>query len=563
MRQPTLTRLGRSAVAAALSLGIIAIASGASGTEVHRHSHARPRAQSPSIMIRGTVVAENSSRHTLVVSLRSGELRTLRFSTTRRVKVGSQISSRTKKLADGTLGASTLTINASARSARLHATVISNHANRLELSGGGSVFAVSGSRISPKTSGTSSPQPGDIVDVSVDIQHGSLDETSVQVVGTSSMIGLDGVLASLSPTSLTINVDAGATTTVVIPTSITLPSTIAVGDRVELLVAYANQVFTLVTITDDQAAANDSSTGVTQSGGDQSANIEIEGLIAAADATSLTIQPGDSAASVTVAVPATLTLTPLSIGDQVHAVAIMVGGVLTLVSLKIQTPEGDQGQSMTTEAEGQVVSVSPTALVIQPSDGATPISFAVPATIDVSTIVVGDKVHARGTLVGGALTLTSFRVQGSDGSQIGDNTTEVDGVVTAVSPTNLTVTPEDQAAAVSITVPTTLDVSSITVGDQINATATIMNGTLTLQSFETQSPDQGQGAGTFTASGVVTAVSTTSLSIQAGDQSNQVTFVVPPTVNVSSISVGSQVEVSAQAVAGVLTLASVHALNSD
>ena len=134
---------------------------------------------------------------------------------------------------------------------------------------------------------------------------------------------------------------------------------------------------------------------------------------------------------------------------------------------------------------------------------------------------------------------------------------------TAVSPTNLTVTPEDQGAAVSITVPTTLDVSSITVGDQIKATATIVNGTLTLASFETQSPDQGQSAGTFTASGVVTAVSTTSLSIQAGDQSNQVTFVVPPTVDVSSISVGIRVMVTAQVVAGVLTLASVHALSSD
>ncbi|MHB8379089.1 MAG: hypothetical protein ACYDB2_04095 [Acidimicrobiales bacterium] len=447
------------------------------------------RAQS-STVIRGTVVADNGSRRTLVVSLRSGELRTLRFSTTPRVAVGSQISSRAIKLADGTFRASTLITGARARSARLRATVISSRGNRLELSGGGSVFAVSGSgsRISPKTSGSSSPQSGDVVDVVVDIQHGSLDETSVQVVGTSSMIDLEGVLASLSSTSLTINVDAGATTTVVIPTSITLPSTIAVGDKVELLVAYANQVFTLVTIGDDQAAANNTSSGVTQTGGDESSNIEVEGLIVAADATSLTIQPGDSEAPVTVVVPSTMTLAPLSVGDQVHVTASLAGGVLTLISLEIQTPEGDQGQSMMTETEGQVVSVSPTTLVLQPSDGASTISFAVPTTVDVSTIVVGDKVHVSGALVGGTLTLTSFSVQGSDGSQNGDNATEVDGVVTLVSPTSLTVTPEDRAAAIAITVPTTLDVSSITVGDQIKVTATIVNGVLTLQSFEIKSP---------------------------------------------------------------------------
>ncbi|MDH2903820.1 MAG: hypothetical protein PXZ08_07710 [Actinomycetota bacterium] len=210
---------------------------------------------------------------------------------------------------------------------------------------------------------------------------------------------------------MTINVNEGASTTVAIPSSITLPSTIAVGDQVELMVAYANQTFSLVTIVDDQSAANNNSAGVSGSDQNQNSTIDVEGLIVSTDATSLTIQPGDNAASVVVAVPSTMTLAPIVVGERVHAVAGMVAGVLTLLSLDVQGPEGDQGQSISTEAEGQVVSVSPTSLVIQPSDQSTPISFVVPTSLDVSTIVVGDQVQAKGVLSGNALTLTEFEIQ--------------------------------------------------------------------------------------------------------------------------------------------------------
>jgi hypothetical protein len=254
-----------------------------------------------------------------------------------------------------------------------------------------------------------------VVNVNADVQGGSIDETSLQDLSTSGMIGLEGVLTSLSSTSITLNVNEGATTSVSIPPSITLPSTIAVGDQVELLVAYANQAFTLVTIVDDQAAANNASTGVTESDQNSNSTLQIEGLVTAADATSLTIQPGDGAAAVVVAILSTLTVAPVAVGDRVHVVAEMVAGVLTLVRLDVQGPEGDQGQSMTTEAEGQVVTVSATLLVVQPSDAGTPVSFAVPSSLDVSTIAAGDQIHATGELSGSVLTLTHFEVQGQDG----------------------------------------------------------------------------------------------------------------------------------------------------
>ncbi len=398
--------LTRSVVAAAISLSILGSASSASAAG----SRANVQLQSKAVTVQGTVLSDNSARRTVVVALHSGLVRTLRFSSPRHVAIGTQISSHASRLGDGTYRATTLQVRAKTRSAHLRATVAANRGRRLELSSGASVFFVTRSRISSHDS-SSNPPIGEVVNVNVDVVNGALDETSLQAVGVSGMIDLQGALSALSSTSLTINVNEGASTTVAIPSSITLPSTIAVGDQVELMVAYANQSFSLVTIVDDQSAANNNSTGVSGSDQNQNSTIDVEGLIVSTDATSLTIQPGDNAASVVVAIPSTMTLAPLVAGERVHAVAGMVAGVLTLLSLDVQGPEGDQGQSITTEAEGQVVSVSPTSLVIQPSDQSTSISFVVPTSLDVSTIVVGDQVQAKGVLSGNALTLTEFEIQ--------------------------------------------------------------------------------------------------------------------------------------------------------
>ena len=409
MSQTLKQTLTKSVAAATISVSVLASASGAFAAS----SHSNVRTHSPTKTIQGTVVSDNYSRHTLVVVLRSGMVRTLRLSAARHVAVGTQISSRASMLGDGTFRAIKLNVHARAHTVRLHGTVVGFHGHRLELSNGTSVFSVLRPRILSHDS-NANPPIGEEVTVNADFQNGSIDETSIQDLSTTGIIGLEGVLSNLSSTSLTLNADEGAMTVVSIPSSITLPSTVANGDQVELLVAYANQAFTLVAIVDDQAAATDTSTGVTQSDQNQNSTVEIEGMVVTADASSLTVQPGDSAAPVVVAIPSTLTVAPVVAGDHVHVVAEMVAGALTLVSLDVQGSEGDQGQSMTTEAEGQVTSVSPTSLVVQPSDGGSPVSFVVPSTLDVSTLAVGDQVHASGELSGGSLTLTEFELQGQN-----------------------------------------------------------------------------------------------------------------------------------------------------
>ena len=405
--------LTRSAAAAAISLGVLTSASGAFAAQ----NHANARIHATSSKVQGTVVSDDAARHTLVVALQSGTVVTLRFPGAHHVAVGSRVWVHVTKLADGTYRASALHVNSRAHVVHVRATVVAMHGRSIELSSGGSVFTVShntGTSISHDTS--TSIQVGDEVNVEATIQGGSLDETSMQDVGTNSLIGLDGTLSAVSATSITLNVEDGATTTIAIPSSVTLPSTIAVGDQVELLVDYTNQTFTLVSIVDDQAAANNSSSGITQSDQNQNSSVEIEGLVTATDPTTLTVQPGDGAAAVVVAIPSTANVAPLVVGDRVHVVANEVAGVLTLESLHVQGPEGgDQSQSMTVEAEGSVVSVTPTLLVVQPTDQSAPVSFAVASGFDVSSIAVNDQIQASGELSGTVLTLTKFEVQGQDG----------------------------------------------------------------------------------------------------------------------------------------------------
>ena len=515
--------------------------------------------------LRGVVIARDVARHTLVVSTSAHVVDTLRLSSARAVRaisLGAMESAKVSLLGDGTFRVASLAQSGVARAATLRATIVHSTSGRLTLSAGGSVFAIASARSqSHDSSGNSSTSgatlmSGDVVLVSTSINQNGLDETSLQQVGQTNLISLEGVLTSVSTSSLVLAVDEGASTTIAIPASLTLPSTIVAGNEIEILVDNSSGTFTLVSISDDAAATTSGASGVTSSGDGQSVNVEIEGLVVAANATSLTIQPGDQAAQVIVAVPSSIDVSTITVGERIRARADLVAGVLTLSSFDVQSSEGDQGQSMATEVEGVVVSVNSTSIVIQPGDQATPVTLVVTSNVDVSSVAVGDRVHARGEFVAGVLTLTSLRNQGQgDGSST--EAVEIDGAVTAVSASSLTIQPSDAAAAVIVVVPTTIDVSSVQVGSEIKATAVLVGGVLTLTNFEVHTSDASSGASVLDFSGVVSALSPASLSIAAGDNSRVVVLVVPSNVDVSSVTVGAHVNVTASLIAGVLTVVSV------
>jgi hypothetical protein len=537
---PRYLAAGTLAVAASFAVPV-ALASSANG------------ATSASSTLRGVVIARSASRHTIALSV-GRSIRTLRLSSATAVNalpLGTNLTATASSLADGTFRVSTLARRGASRHAHVRATIVSTSAHQLTLSSGGSVFRVtSTSRLHAHDTATNGTNPGDVVDVEVSISDTGLDATSLQQVGTTNLIQLDGTLTSVSSTSLVLAVDEGAATTITVPASVTLPSAIVAGDKVEVLVDYASATFTLVTIHDDSAFSN--SSGVSTSEDGASGVVHVEGLVVAANATTLTIQPGDAAAPVVLSVPSGVDVSTLSVGARVHARGTLVGGVLTLTSFEVQGNEGDQGASMNTEVEGLVVAVSATSLEIQPGDQATPVTFVVPSTVNVSSITTGARVHARGALVGGVLTLSSVRVQGHEDS--GDaGVTQVDGTVSAVSATSLTVQPSDASTPVVVAVPTSVNVSTLQVGSEIHATATLVNGVLTLTNFESR---QGESS-TVELSGVVAAVSATSLTVLAGDASKSVVLVVPAGVDVSSLKVNDHVDVRATTLNGVLTVSRV------
>jgi len=380
-------------------------------------------AKAKPVVVSGVVVGREVARGTIVVASARGVVTTLR--TRAGTMAGTRVTAKATRLADGTYGASAVARRGSARTAHVRAVVVRTAGARLYLSAGGSVFSVARARRLASAGAGADLQPGAVVNatLSIDPSNGSVAQSNVQQVGQTGMLPLEGTISSLSSGSLVLAVEEGALTTIAIPPSIALPSTIAVGDRVELLAQVAAGVFTLVTIQDDHAAAS-SGEGTNMSGsasnqsseGDQT-EVEAEGLVTALGAGTLTIQGGDNASPITFTVPAGFALPTLVVGDRVHAKGTLGSdGTVTLVKLELQNDGGDGGQqSGEVEAEGSVTALAADSITIQPGDGGTPVVFAVPAGFDLSGVAVGDTVDAKGVQAsGGGATLTKLEVKGSD-----------------------------------------------------------------------------------------------------------------------------------------------------
>ncbi|MHB8470846.1 MAG: DUF5666 domain-containing protein, partial [Gaiellaceae bacterium] len=245
----------------------------------------------------------------------------------------------------------------------------------------------------------------------IDDATGQLQQQSLHEVGQSDLVSLDGTISSLAAGSLVLAVENGPLTTISIPASITLPSTIAAGDRVELLAQVSAGTFTLVTLQDDHAATPAQGTNLN---GEH--EVEAEGAVTALSATSLTVLGGEQSSPIVFAIPAGLTLPAVAVGDPVDATGTVGSdGTVTLTSLEVKTGGEQHNQGHEIEAEGAVTAVSAGSLTVQPHDGGTPIVFTVPAGFDVSAVAVGDAVTAQGTLAAdGSVTLAKLEVHGAD-----------------------------------------------------------------------------------------------------------------------------------------------------
>lgn len=486
-----------SGVALAIMLG--ATAAPGLGSTVHAQSILRAHvASTKAISVRGVVVARNILRHSLVVSSPGGIIHTVRLTNAkevRKVRIGSDVVSRAIALGDGTFHSKSLKTLGHAQRATIRGTVVNNTDNNILLSAGGSVFAVRDHSTSKKKSGHFQSKisftgaglvPGDVVEATVSYNEGDAQQntgllSTIQQLGQTGVIGLDGVLSSINTTpstatgttatSITIAVDQGALTTVAIPSSISLPSTIAAGDRVEVIASYANQAFSLITIKDDSLAASAIEQGTSQSGNVEDQTIEAEGYVVTANATMLVVQPGDEASSVSFTIPTTLTTPLLNPGSQVHAKGTLVAGVLTLTSVTVQQPEGDRGSATNlgnTEVNGTVSTLTATSMTVQPTGAGAPVDFAIPTGFLLTNVVTGGAVDTTGTLVSGVLTLTKAEVP--DSARV-----SVSGTITALNTTTLVVLSSDTGRSTTFTVPANFAFGTIALNAKVIAKGTLVD----------------------------------------------------------------------------------------
>lgn len=338
----SVSKLGSGAVAALASAALVVPAVPALAS-----THQAPTVRA--VSIEGVVVARQFARRAVAVASAKGVVSTLRLASAREVAslhLGTEVRARALHLGDGTFHAARVRSFGHVGHARVHATVVSSSARHLLLSAGGSVFSLvprAKTFRSHLVGSSDQPGTGTVVTADVTIAGSSIEETDLQSVGQSDLIDLEGHLSSVSSSQIVLAVDEGALTTISIPASMSLPSTIAVGDEVEILASYSNQAFSLVTITDDSVAAKSSDgEGDSQSNDGQLQSLEAEGSVVSVTQLSLVVQPGEGSSPVTFVVPAGFDLTGVVAGAQVDAKGDLVNGVLTLQSIDVQNDQGDQ-----------------------------------------------------------------------------------------------------------------------------------------------------------------------------------------------------------------------------
>jgi hypothetical protein len=363
--------------------------------------------------VRGTVVAKQAKRHVLVVATRHRDVESARVSSRQlhMTRLGTRVAIAGKRLADGSLHVTRMRRLGRAKRAGLSAVVIKAKARRLLLAGGGSAFSIHLSRGTRLLASSASVRSGEKVNAEVEFSHGQTVGRDVQGNGEAALIDFSGVVTAIATTSITVSSD-GISTVVQLPPGLVLPPVVQVGSDVEIVAAVSGSTLTLTTIKlDDESSQDNGGSSV-----DDQGQVEAEGFVTALDSTSITIQPGDNASPVTLAIPTGFTLpTGLTVGSVVDARGDLANGTVTLTRIELKTENGDQSEL---EAEGAVTALDTSSITIQTSDGegdsGALITFAIPDGFTLPDgLAVGSTVDAKATMVSGIATLTEIELQNS------------------------------------------------------------------------------------------------------------------------------------------------------
>ena len=305
---------------------------------------------------RGTIVAKQRDRGTVVTVSPSGVARTLRaLARVQKLRVGQRVAVKARRLADGTFKAQAVRVVGRAKHARIRATVVRQRtAGRLVVSAGGSTFALR-SRNARRVSSTadSGLAPGDEIVADVSIEEEEVDVEDVNEVGAADLLELSGTFGSFSKGILVINAGGGPIS-ITVPGTITLP-TLSFGDEVELLVSVgAGNVFILSAINNegsgdegDQGDKGDQGVDLNDDGQE----VEVKGTVLSVPvlggAQTIVVQPGGNASPVTCAVSGTVNV---KVGQTVELQCELVSGTLTLTEVQAEDDQSDDELAAETDS---------------------------------------------------------------------------------------------------------------------------------------------------------------------------------------------------------------------
>jgi hypothetical protein len=297
---------------------------------------------------RGVAVAKDAARHSVVVASKGGLVRTVRApGRAGSVRLGHRLVFSARRLSDGTFRASSLRARGNARHAVIRGVVVRNQRrlHRLLISAGGSVFAIK-ARTSRGFSSNRGPRAGDRVEVRVTISEKGLRAGSLEEIGHTDGLELEGIFLGIADGKLRLAVAHRGEVFVMIPDGFQLP-TLNPGDEIELVVSVDTAgAFTLVSVQNDDENDDDDE-GIDEDHG----KIEVKGAITALAADSITVQAGQSS-PVTCAVPAGTHLSGFAVKDQVEMKCALVDGKLTLTRLKSEDDEDDDDENDDGDHEG-------------------------------------------------------------------------------------------------------------------------------------------------------------------------------------------------------------------
>lgn len=272
---------------------------------------------------------------------------------------------------------------------------------------------------------------------------------------------------------------------------------------------------------------------------------------------------------VRITVPDAFDVPQLKAGDEVSLVATVESdGTFTLVSVDNEDASDntgggdgvDMGHNLFT-VTGVLSSLSSTGVAVQVEHHPDPVRCAVLPTTDLSGFAAGQLVEMSCKLVDGHFVLVELNPKTTDLPSDGGGSVDMEGLITALSPTVVTVQIADQDAPVQCGLPAGVDLRGFAVGDEVEITCEHKGSGFNLTSISSDSASWSRDdMPTFTLDGVLESMRSDGVGVQVAGHPSLVNCAMPAGTSLAGFALGDTVEMQCNFHDGKFNLAS---LSSD